>query len=71
MGAQVDDGSSVEEGQRLYNIDIRRLELACSNHLHRIGTTKSKPETLARLAQTISRGDKSIESAILRVWGIR
>lgn len=71
MGAQIDDGSSVEERQRLYKLDLRRVELACSNHLHRIGTTNLRAETLTRLAQTITRGDSAITDQILRLWGIR
>lgn len=71
MVASNPDGDELKDGQLLCESDLRKLEIACSNHLHRVGTRESRTETLTRLAETIACCDLALTDQILRRWGIR
>lgn len=65
------DGDEPSHGQLLRDSDLRKLELACSSYLHRVGTTEPTSEAFARLVQTLARFDPPLEIQILRRWGVR
>lgn len=64
-------GGELEDGQQLFDADLRRLELASSAFNRRNRSAGLTAQTLARLAQTIARGDRSLADQVLRCWGVR
>jgi len=62
---------SFEERQLLRDADLRRLRFASSYMLRSAIASGAETKALARLAQTIARGNQSLEDQILRGWGIR
>lgn len=71
MGTPNNARDEFEERQLLYQSDLRRLRFAASYMLRSAIASGAEAKALARLAQTIARGDKPLEDQILRCWGVR
>lgn len=71
MGTSNNARDELEERQLLRESDLRRLRFASSYMLRSAIASGAETKALARLAQTIARGDTSLEAQILRCWGVR
>lgn len=67
MDTSSDAGEELSSGCLFRYVDLRGHSASYVCHW----LSYSKPVAFAELAKAISRGNSSIESAILRVWGIR